>query len=93
MLYEDEDDIFMGSPKSKFFDVMLNANRSLVEGAVENIVDRYSAMELLLEELIEDENEIENRINDILFNKTDEVRNRTNSLYISAMGDVLTQHE
>ncbi len=93
MLYEDEDDIFMGSPKSKFFDVMLNANRSLVEGTVENIVDRYSAMELLLEELIEDENEIENKINDILLNKTDEVRNRTNSLYISAMGDVLTQHE
>ena len=93
MLYEDEDDIFMGSPRSKFFDVMLNANRSLVENSIENIIDRYSAMELLLERLVGDESELENKIQDILLNEIDTVRNRSNSLYISAMGDVLTQHE
>ncbi len=93
MLYEDEDDIFTGTPKSKFFDVMLNANRSLVENSLENIIDRYSAMELLLERLIGDDAELENKIQEILFNEIDSVRNRSNSLYISAMGDVLTQHE
>ena len=35
MLYEDEDDFFVGSPRSKFFDILFNANRDLVENALE----------------------------------------------------------
>ena len=49
MLYEDEDDFFMGSPKSKFFDILFHANQDLVKMKLLQIVDRYSAMEILLE--------------------------------------------
>jgi len=52
MLYEDEDDFFMGSPKSKFFDILFNANRELVKTKLLEIVDRYSAMEILLEKQV-----------------------------------------
>ena len=93
MLYEDEDDYFMGSPKSKFFDIVFNANRSLVEGAISNIAERYSAMELLLEEFIPDEMELEYRINEIRTNQADEIIQKSNSLYIVTTGEVLTQHE
>ena len=29
-LFEDEDDLFMGSPKSKFIDIIYNANRNVL---------------------------------------------------------------
>ena len=41
-LSEDEDDIFMGSPKSKFFDVSRTASEDIVEDEVED-----AAMETL----------------------------------------------
>ncbi len=40
MLYEDEDDIFMGSPKSKFFDILFHANKDLVKEKLLQIVER-----------------------------------------------------
>ncbi|MCF6173151.1 MAG: DUF2018 family protein [Campylobacteraceae bacterium] len=93
MFTNDEDDFLMGSPRSKFFDIVYNANRSLAEQSIENVFDRYCAMELLLEEFIKDENELELRLNEIIFNKPDEILQRKNSLFITATGDVLTQHE
>jgi len=93
MLYEDEDDYFVGSPKSKFFDIVFNANRSLVEGSISNMAERYSAMEILLEEFIPDEMELEYRINEIQINQADEIIQKSNNLYIVATGEVLTQHE
>ncbi len=93
MFTNDEDDFLMGSPRSKFFDIVYNANRSLAEQSIEGVFDRYCAMELLLEEFIKDENELEYRLNEIIFNRTDEMGTRKNSLFLSATGDVLTQHE
>ncbi len=93
MLFEDEDDYFMGSPRSKFFDIVFNANRSLVEESIMNIVDRYSAMELLLEDYIKDDNELEYRLGEILRDRSDDVLRTSNNLYIVATGDVLTQQE
>jgi len=92
MFLNDEDDFLMGSPKSKFFDIVFNANRSLVEQSIEGVFDRYSAMELLLEDFIKDDNELEYRLNEIMLERADELSERKNSLFIAATGDVLTQH-
>jgi len=43
----DEDDVFMGSPKSKFFDIIYNANRNLVELELEVLIERMACMEIL----------------------------------------------
>ena len=93
MFSNDEDDFLMGSPKSKFFDIVFNANRSLVEQSIEGVFDRYSAMELLLEDFIKDDNELEYRLNEIMLERADELSERKNSLFIASTGDVLTQHE
>jgi len=93
MFKNDEDDFLMGSPKSKFFDIVYNANRSLAEQSIESVFDRYCAMELLLENYVKDENELEYLLNEIIFQRTDELQERKNSLFIAATGDVLTQHE
>ncbi len=93
MFLNDEDDFLMGSPRSKFYDIVYNANRSLAEQSIDGVFDKYCAMELLLEEYIKDDMELEYRLNEILLGKTDELVDRKNSLYIAATGDVLTQHE
>ncbi len=93
MFSNDEDDFLMGSPKSKFFDIVFNANRSLVEQSIEGVFDKYSAMELLLEKFVKDDNELEYRLNEIMLERADDLLERKNSLFIAATGDVLTQHE
>jgi len=93
MFSNDEDDFLMGSPKSKFYDIVYNANRSLVEQSIDGVFDKYCAMEMLLEEFVKDDMELEYRLNEIVLEKADDVLNRKNSLYLSATGDVLTQHE
>ena len=93
MFSNDEDDFLMGSPRSKFYDIVYNANRSLAEQSIDGVFDKYCAMEMLLEEFIQDDRELEFRLNEIIFGKADELVNRKNSLYMAATGDVLTQHE
>jgi len=47
-IFEDEDDIFMGSPKSKFLDVVFNANRGVAEFELERIMERMAILEMML---------------------------------------------
>ena len=94
MLYEDEDDFFVGSPKSKFFDIMFNANRNLVENALEMHLERHVAMEILLEKLAEKEGlNLEAEISTIGFEQQDDIHNAKMDFFISTVGDILTQNE
>lgn len=92
MLYEDEDDFFMGSPKSKFFDILFNANKELVKTKLLEIVDRYSAMEILLEKEFGTD-AIEGMIRTVLMEEMDAVVGHNNDLFISSVGEILTQNE
>ena len=94
MLYEDEDDFFVGSPKSKFFDIMFNANRNLVEGALEDHIERYAAMEMLLEKFAAEQDlNLEVQISTIRQEQQDEIHHAKMDFYMSTVGDILTQHE
>ena len=92
MLYEDEDDFFMGCPKSKFFDILFNANRELVKTKLLEIVDRYSAMEILLEKQV-GVDALEGMIRTVLTEDMDTVVEHNNDLFISSVGEILTQNE
>lgn len=92
MLYEDEDDFFMGSPKSKFFDILFHANQELVKNKLLEIIERYSAMEYLLEKHL-GEMEAHRAIETVLFEETDTIVNRNNDLFIASVGEILTQNE
>lgn len=94
MLYEDEDDFFTGSPRSKFFDIIFNANKDLVKHKLLDLIDRYNAMEILLEKNLQSDNDaIESLIKTTIYEEADEILRRNNNLFIAAMGDILTQHE
>lgn len=92
MLYEDEDDYFMGSPKSKFFDILFHANQELVKNKLLDIVDRYSAMEILLEKQF-GADALEGMIHTVIFEEADAIVSHNNDLFIATMGDILTQNE
>lgn len=92
MLDIDENDPFTGSPRSKFFDVMLNGNRGVVEDVLENFIERHAAMEQLLAQNF-DPSSLESQIQNIRYTKQDAINASKNDLFISLVGDVLTQHE
>jgi len=91
-LFEDEGDIFGGSPRSKFMDIIFNANRSVAEGELQNLIERLAAMEILLGETMDNET-MERRIKQLLFEKADEVGAVAKETYIESMGSVLSQSE
>lgn len=93
MLYEDEDDIFMGTPRSKFFDIVFNANRNLVEHKIETLFERYIAMEKMLEDQLGEEVDVQRIVDSWIIENPDEVHARKKDMFIVTVGDILTQNE
>ncbi len=92
-MWLEDDDIFGGKPEDKFFDIIYNANRNLVQNELVDTVSRTAAMELLLEEMLGEDKDIEAIIANYYSNNTDKVNNKMNDLYIQMMGNILSQNE
>ena len=92
-MWLEDDDIFGGKPEDKFFDIIYNANRNLVQNELVDTVSRTAVMELLLEEMLGEDKDIEAIIANYYSNNTDKVNNKMNDLYIQMMGNILSQNE
>lgn len=90
MFFDEEDEIFGGTPRSKFFDIVYNANRNLVEFELEKMVERYKAMETLLEQF--DEN-FDLSVKNHIMQNPDLLNEAKNDFYIGFVGDVLSNNE
>lgn len=90
MFFDEDDDIFGGTPKSKFFDIVFNANANLVRFELEKMVERYVAMESLLES--QDEN-FEQKVQSHIMDNQDEVESLKNDFFMGFVGDVLSNNE
>jgi hypothetical protein len=91
-LFIDEDDVFLGSPKKKFFDIMYNANRNLVEDKIDTLLAQMVVMEDLLEEQGITYDQIKNKV----YQKTVEDKDfedKKTSMYIQLTGEIVTQNE
>ncbi|MCX6074737.1 MAG: DUF2018 family protein [Campylobacterales bacterium] len=91
-LFDDEDDIFQGSPRSKFMDIVYAANRDLVQNELERLMERMAVMEMLLQEQY-GEDRIDSVIHEATFSRADEVADMTKNLYIISVGNVLSRNE
>ncbi|MDD4855040.1 MAG: DUF2018 family protein [Sulfuricurvum sp.] len=91
-LFEDEDDIFQGSPKSKFMDIVYAANRDLVQNELERLMGRMAVMEMLLQEQ-HGEDYIDSILRNVEFERADEVEMMRKNLYIISVGNVLSRNE
>jgi hypothetical protein len=91
-LFEDEEDIFGGSPRSKFMDVVFNANNDIVRQELENFIEKAATMELMLEEKLGEE-DIDAAISRYKSTHLDAVDTKTKSIFIEIMGSILSQSE
>ncbi len=90
-LFEDEEDIFGGSPRSKFMDVVFNANNDIVRQELENFIEKVAVMELMLEEHVGED--IDKAVDSYRATHLDDASTKTKSLYVELMGTVLSQSE
>ena len=90
-LFEDEEDIFGGSPKSKFMDVVFNANNDIVRQELAAFIDKAAAMELMLEEYVGED--VQRAIEQYRFQHQDDCDTKAKSLYVELSGSVLSQSE
>ncbi len=90
-LFEDEDDVFLGSPVSKLMDIVFNANNDVVRYDLENFMRRRAALEMVLEEKLgEDYGDI---VDVFMVENRDAVHSKTKSLSIELMGEIVSKSE
>ncbi|MEA1893178.1 MAG: DUF2018 family protein [Campylobacterota bacterium] len=90
-LFEDEDDLFLGSPISKLMDIIFNANNDVVRFDLENFIKRRAALEMVLEEKLGEDYGKE--IDIFMMENRDEVETKTKSLSIELMGEIVSKSE
>jgi len=86
----DDDDYMMSTPKSNYFSIAKTANQNIVEMELEKMLQRLAIAEKMLEEKgLEEEHE--NLLKSMVIEK--ELEDRTNSLFIELVGNIVTQCE
>jgi len=86
----DDDDAFVGTPKSNYFAIAKTANQNIVEMEIEKVFQRLAIAEKILEEKgLEEEHErlLKSMVID------PELEDRTNSVFINLVGNIVTQCE
>ncbi|XPV68037.1 MAG: DUF2018 family protein [Halarcobacter sp.] len=86
---EDEDDIFVGSPKSKYFDISRQANNEIVEDEFDKLLEKVAVMEILLSKDKDVDFDINKLIKQYVFENMEEVEEMKKGLYIELTGDIV----
>ncbi len=87
-LFEDEENIFGGTPKSKYHDIASQANEEIVADEFDKIVQKFAIMEAMLEEKY-DHDELNKMIANYGFENSMEVENMKKGLYIEFTGNIV----
>ena len=86
---EDEDDMFVGSPKSKYFDIARQANEEIVADETDKIIEKVAVMELMLSKDKDVDFDLNRVIKQYVFENTDEVEEMKKGLYIEFTGEIV----
>ncbi len=86
---EDEDDIFVGTPKSKYFDIANQANEEIVQDEFDKLLEKVAVMEILLSKDKDEDFDINNVVRQYSFENADEVEQMKKGLYIELTGDIV----
>ncbi len=82
-------DIFEGSARDKFYDILFNANALLVKNEIDKIFEKFVA----LSELCERHGISEDEVTNFVASEQDKIYNGLNDLYIGLSGEILSQNE
>lgn len=86
---EDEDDIFVGTPKSKYFDIANQANDEIVQDEFDKLLEKVAVMEMLLSEGKGEDFDINDVVRQYVIQNLDEVEQMKKGLYIELTGDIV----
>ncbi len=92
-MFFDDDDIFGGSPKKKYFDIIFNANRNLVEDELTDNIRKIAALELLLEDMMGEDKDILQIVQNYIWENQEKIDEKATNLFIEGMGNILTKNE
>lgn len=87
-LFEDEENIFGGTPRSKFWDIANQASDEVVQDEFDKIIAKYAMMEKFLEDHISDE-ELETKMSQYEIENSMELEHHKKSLYVAFTGDIV----
>jgi len=87
-LFEDEDDIFAGTPQSRYWDIQSNLSEDLIKDEFDNLVQRVAIMEKLLGE-IHDYETLDKMISAYSYSNFSEVEELKKSVYMELAGKLI----
>lgn len=87
-LFEDEDDIFAGTPKSKFWDMLTVPHKDIAQEVLDEIITRYAVMETILKQTI-DEEMINSYLDQHYYENSVEIEETKKSLYMEFVGSIV----
>ena len=87
-LFEDEDNIFGGTPASKYHDIANQASQEVVQDEFDKIVERFAIMEAMLTKEYGDE-KLDQLMNQYGFENSLEIDQHKKSLYIEFTGNIV----
>lgn len=87
-LFEDEDDIFGGSPKSKYWDISNQISKDLMQAEFDDVIMRLAVMEKMLMK-IHDEEMLDRIIKNYYYENMDEIEVLKKSMYMELAGKLI----
>ena len=87
-LFEEEGNIFGGTPSSKYHDIAAQANEEIVKNEFDKIVEKFAAMEQMLEQAYPDQ-DIDRLIQNYTFEHQDSINNHKKGLYVEFTGNIV----
>ncbi len=86
---EDEDDIFTGSPKSKFFDVVREASQDIVEEELDKIIEKLAVLEMMVSDDKDESFNLNSYINEYILENEEKIKAMKKGLYVELTGEII----
>lgn len=87
-LFEDEDDIFAGTPQSRYWDISGQLSQDLVKDEFDGVVERLAVMEAMLSESHEYE-DLDRTIKSYALTNMSQVEELKKSVYMELAGQLI----
>lgn len=89
-LLEDENDIFGGTPKSKFWDMLITPHEDTAKEVLDDIVTNYAILESIVKETI-DEEQLNNYLKFYYAENREIIEEYKKSVYLEFVGKIVSK--
>jgi hypothetical protein len=87
-LFEDEDDIFAGTPQSRYWDISGQLSQDLVKDEFDGIIERLAVMEAMLSKT-HDYEDLDKTIRSYAISNMSEIEELKKSVYMELAGQLI----